>query len=78
MTYYDIGIIPDEKDLSGFMGVGGSLSPKGTPSIRITQHVTVQFQPEDREFAIRYLTKLGNEALKLAEQIAEQITAARS
>ena len=70
MTYYDIGIIPDEKDLSGFMGVEGKLAETGIPSLRITQHTSVQFQPEDREFAIRYLTKFGNEALRLAEQLA--------
>ena len=71
MTYYDFGLIPDEADL---VSVQGRMSPTGVASaFAVGRHVTVLFgsQPEDREFAIRYLTKLGNEALKLAHEIAE-------
>ena len=70
MTYYDIGIIPDEADLSG---VRGRLSPGNAPAIEVAKHVTLLFgsQPEDHEFAIRYLTKLWNEALRLAQQLSE-------
>ena len=66
MTYYDIGLIPDEDDLSG---IQGRLSPSGAPAIAVAQHVTVLFQSTDREFTVRYLTKLGNEALRLAQEI---------
>ena len=70
MSYYSFAVFPDEEDVSGFLGVAASLRPSGIPSVKITRHVTVQFQPEDHELAIRYLTKLGNEALKLAQQLA--------
>ena len=67
MSYSSIHIIPDEDDLRAVRGSSSS----GIPAVKVAEHLTIQFQPEDHEFAVRYLTKLGNEALKLAQQIAE-------
>ena len=51
MTYYDFGLIPDEADL---VSVQGRMSPTGVASaIAVGRHVTVLFQPEDQEFAVR-------------------------
>lgn len=69
MTSYSIGIFPDEDDLGPF-GVCGNLRSE-IPTITVTKSVTVQFRPENHEFAIRYLNKLADEAQKLAQQIAE-------
>ena len=69
MSYHNIYLFPDEDDLRR---VRSSFSPdNGIPAVRITDGLLVQFQPGDHEFAIRYLTKLADEARKLAQQITE-------
>lgn len=72
MSYHRISVIPDENDLTGYLGVKGNLDrPDGIPSIVVAEGITIQFQPKDHEFAVRYLTKLADEARALAAKVAE-------
>ena len=67
MSYRSINLIPDETDLRAVRSDGSD----GIPAVYVADMVCVQFDARDAEFAVRYLTKLADEARKLAEQISE-------
>lgn len=72
MSYVSVSIIPDENDLTGFRGVKGKLDPSnGIPSLVFAVGFQIQFSPEDPDFAVRYLTKVAEEAQAVVDAINE-------
>ena len=67
MSYRSINIIADEDDLRAVRSDGFD----GIPAVYVAGMVCVQFDERNHEFAVRYLTKLADEARKLAQQISE-------
>lgn len=72
MSYISAAIIPDEDDLTGFGGVRGKLDLKnGIPSLVFAKGFQIQFSVGDPDFAVRYLTKIAEEAQAVADAINE-------